>query len=441
LIGCGIDWRCFLSKKKQPDSVLTPNEVGRKRFQEWSSQARVEKEIRKPLGKLVRADSRLYLQTEGAPHWFFRYTLRGQRTAAGHPKTVLVSLGPAKDYSLEEVKEKAREGRRMLREGLNPREEWRRRQIATETCSDAWPAFFAVAIEGVSEKYWKDIDHQWRTWIKPVVGDMSPALVTTEHARKVVEPAWLETTKGRPLRGLAERFFDHLTVRGLWPADKPNPFRLKGNLGPLLPRRRKPVEHHAALDWREMPQFMADLRAKPEAIYRLIEAVIESPSRASEFRLAEEDWYDPRSLTITVPARGEKTRGGVRKPIPRRAAEIIDAALQEARESKLIFPAPGRGGKPWHESELTRACQSVWPDRRFTLHGMRSVFRDWCAAHGHDRTIAEMTLGHKVRSATEASYWRDDMLEPRRRLIEQWSKFCSGPPLPESAEVVELRRG
>jgi hypothetical protein len=47
--------------------------------------------------------------------------------------------------------------------------------------------------------------------------------------------------------------------------------------------------------------------------------------------------------------------------------------------------------------------------------------------------IVEAALGHVVGSKVEQAYRRGDMLEKRRRLMQQWAKFCTTAPAIGSA--------
>ena len=61
-----------------------------------------------------------------------------------------------------------------------------------------------------------------------------------------------------------------------------------------------------------------------------------------------------------------------------------------------------------------------------TVHGFRSTSRDWCAeATAHPREVAEQALAHALPDKVEAAYRRGDMLEKRRRLMEEWAAFCA----------------
>ena len=60
-------------------------------------------------------------------------------------------------------------------------------------------------------------------------------------------------------------------------------------------------------------------------------------------------------------------------------------------------------------------------------HGLRSTFRDWVAERtDHPREMAEIALAHEMGSEVERAYRRGDMLEKRRRMMEDWANFISG---------------
>jgi integrase len=59
-----------------------------------------------------------------------------------------------------------------------------------------------------------------------------------------------------------------------------------------------------------------------------------------------------------------------------------------------------------------------------TAHGFRSSFRDWAAeTTSYPRDVVEMALAHTITDKTEAAYRRGDMLDRRRTLMQDWSKF------------------
>ena len=75
-----------------------------------------------------------------------------------------------------------------------------------------------------------------------------------------------------------------------------------------------------------------------------------------------------------------------------------------------------------------------------TVHGFRSSFRTWAAERtNYPREICEVALAHTVGDETERAYQRGDLLDKRRRLMEQWSAFCRSKPRSKSGNVLPLR--
>lgn len=50
-----------------------------------------------------------------------------------------------------------------------------------------------------------------------------------------------------------------------------------------------------------------------------------------------------------------------------------------------------------------------------------------------------MALAHLVGDKVEAAYRRGDLLEKRRRLMEEWARYCGRAPVNVVASVTALR--
>ena len=62
---------------------------------------------------------------------------------------------------------------------------------------------------------------------------------------------------------------------------------------------------------------------------------------------------------------------------------------------------------------------------RFTVHGFRSTFRDWCGDQTNfPREVAEAALAHKVGNKVEQAYRRRQALDKRRVLMDDWALYC-----------------
>ena len=72
-----------------------------------------------------------------------------------------------------------------------------------------------------------------------------------------------------------------------------------------------------------------------------------------------------------------------------------------------------------------------------TVHGFRSTFSDWAAERtAYPREVVETALAHAVENKVEAAYRRGDLFEKRRKLMEAWAGYCTGPA---SATVTPIR--
>lgn len=74
-----------------------------------------------------------------------------------------------------------------------------------------------------------------------------------------------------------------------------------------------------------------------------------------------------------------------------------------------------------------------------TQHGFRSTFRDWAGeTTAHPRDVIEHALAHQLKDMAEAAYARGDLLEKRRRLMEDWARYCATKQ--DGTNVVPIRK-
>jgi integrase len=73
----------------------------------------------------------------------------------------------------------------------------------------------------------------------------------------------------------------------------------------------------------------------------------------------------------------------------------------------------------------------------YTPHGLRSTFRDWAAeTTSFANETLELALAHTIANKAEAAYRRQDQLEKRAKLMQQWQRYVESSRV--SAEVVPL---
>ncbi|MBR8214703.1 tyrosine-type recombinase/integrase [Burkholderia vietnamiensis] len=368
----------------------------------------------------------LQITPTGSRSWILRVMVGGRRREIG--------LGAYPSVSLKEAHEKAQETRDAIALGVDPvlaRKEAASRLRASQA--------FEVTFEEAAKRFikakapeWKNTKHgdQWRNTLAeyayPKIGALMVRHVARAHIMEVLEPIWTTKTEtASRLRGRLEAVLDWAKVKG-FRDDGTNPAMWRGNLDKLLPapKRTKRVRNHPALPIEQMGVFMQALRATEGVSARCLEFAILTAARSGEARGATWGEVDLKRGIWAIPPERMKAKKEHRVPLSPAAVELL-TAIQRTEDQDLVFPSPRSGGVLSDMSllELMRRQHL-----EATPHGFRSTFRDWAGEYtNYPRELAEVALAHIKADATEAAYWRSDVLEKRRRMMVDWAEFISKP--------------
>lgn len=373
----------------------------------------------------------LQISPTGSRSWILRVMVGGRRREIG--------LGAYPSVSLREAHEKAQRTRDEIQSGVDPvlaRKEaasiLRASQVLEITFEDAAKRFIkAKAPE------WKNAKHgdQWRNTLAeyayPKIGALMVRHVARAHVMEVLEPIWTTKTEtASRLRGRLEAILDWAKVKGLRD-DGTNPAMWRGNLDKLLPapKRTKRVRNHPALPIEQMGAFMKALRATEGVSARCLEFAILTAARSGEARGATWSEVDLKRGIWAIPPERMKAKKEHRVPLSPAAIELLEA-IERAEDQDLVFPSPRSGGVLSDMSllELMRRQHL-----EATPHGFRSTFRDWAGEYtNYPRELAEVALAHIKADATEAAYWRGDVLGKRRQMMADWAEFIAKPIEPSN---------
>jgi integrase len=370
--------------------------------------------------------------------WVFRFMLNGRAREMG--------LGPLHAVSLMAAREAATECRRLRHRGIDPIEHRRAGRHA-----ERLDAAKAVTFKSAGEQFikaqrpgWRNAKHagQWETtlvtYAHPVIGALSVRAIDTALVLKVLEPIWtIKAETASRLRGRIESVLDWAKVRGY--RDGENPARWRGHLDKLLPARSKVrrVVHHAALPYVEVPDFMEALRQQDGTAARALEFTILTASRAGETVGAKWPEINMTEKVWIIPPSRMKSAREHRVPLSGGALAILKEAQKHSGE--FIFAA-GKVGRPLNDKALRLILKRMGRGD-VTTHGFRSSFRDWAAERtNYAREVVEMALAHAVESKVEAAYRRSDLLDRRRRLMEEWARHCMTVKHKNTGDVVSIAR-
>lgn len=377
----------------------------------------------------------LYLQVSAAftKSWIFAYQLKGRAREMG--------LGPLHAITLAEAREKARQQRALLVDGVDPIDARNAGRTASELAAARSVTFAQCAAEYIEAHSagWKNEKHtaQWTAtldaYAAPAFGTLPVQDVDTSLVLKALQPIWVSKPEtASRVRARIEKVLSWATVRTFRSGD--NPARWRGHLDQLLPKyeKRKRVRHHPALPYMEVGGFVQQLREDPGTAARALEFTILTAARTGEVIGAKPEEFDLDAAVWTVPRERMKAGRAHRVPLSARAVELVRSAMTS--DGKFVFQ-----GRWQHEPLSNMAMLQLMRRTRgdLTVHGFRSSFRDWAAeCTNFSREVAEMALGHVIGDQTEAAYRRGDLFEKRRRLMNEWARYCDKPA--QQAKVLAI---
>lgn len=359
----------------------------------------------------------LVVSPSDAKRWVYRFTISGKVSEVG--------LGAYPAISLESARRQAAKYREQHKSGINPVAAKRRKKIEEAEK----PTFGAISDDILEAKRpeWRNQKHadQWKWSLEVACAQLRPKPVDeieVSDVLAVLKPLWLEKPEtATRLRQRIEAVLNAAKAKGFREGE--NPAMWRGHLEHLLPKRPKlSRDHHAAMDYRDVPDFIKRLRDEDYIASKALEFCIITAGRSGEIFGARWSEIDMTSKVWVIPAQRMKAGREHRVPLSTRAIEILEA-LSSGKIGEFVFPSP-RGDKPLSHVSMQKVLSRLGVVGS-TVHGFRSSFRDWA---GHEtafpREICEQALAHRLGDAAELAYKRGDFLEKRRLLMEAWATHC-----------------
>src|SRR6056297_78362 len=229
----------------------------------------------------------LVVKPSGSKSWILRTVIGEKRRSIG--------LGGYPEVSLADAREKAREAKKLIEQGIDPVEQKHSQRLALVK-SQTEALTFSEAARLCHEKKQSEFKNEKhsRQWIStseryaiPVIGDLPVSEIDLPHILAVLEPIWSEKTEtASRLRQRIEHVLTWATVSGYRSGD--NPARWRGHLDAVLPKpsKVKKKNHFAALPWQQIGAFLKNLRQRKGTAARCLEFIILTACRSGEARLA-----------------------------------------------------------------------------------------------------------------------------------------------------------
>lgn len=361
----------------------------------------------------------LYLFVKGsARSWVYRYKIGGKLKDVGLGSAYSIPLSAARGLAAD-LRQKVRSGEDIVTPKRATMQKVRERL-----------AIFSEVVPQCIENQRRV--RQWRTesqalrWTRTIrkyamasLGDKPISSITRDDILAILQPIWLDRTEtAANLQRYLSAVFVYALSQGMMQGE--NPAKWQGNLDQFLPAPSKImlVDHHAALNWQEVPDLFENLNGRLSVVSKAIMFCVLTAARANEFCLAQWSEIDFKNGVWICPRRKDGRPEPHRVPL---SPQVLKWLKTFPHVNEYIFFGYRMRGHIALDSPI-KMLHMLKPG--FTIHGMRSTFRDWAAEHGYDRVLAEKALQHQTGNEVEQAYQRSDLLEQRRPMMTAWAEFC-----------------
>jgi integrase len=396
----------------------------------------------------------LYLQAKptadgGVSHgWFFVYWTGGRKAQKKHKLALggyAYSPRPGK-LTLAQARFEARKCWNTLHlDHKDPLIERRMQQEATQRTRDAQDAaaftfnMAAAAYIETQKTGWTEKEAtRWPRLFALHVpfGDAPINDISREDIIAVIRPLWsTQRVIARRLRSNMFRVFAW-AIRNRKRTDGVNPCQWVGDLQDEFSRSKYRPRHHRSLAYKDLPAFMAKVRASKSIAAPALAFTVLTCARTDMTRLLPWSEIDLKTRVWAVPADRMKMTRAHNIPLSDAATAILEAIKGDrAKPEGYVFLSPR--GQPIGENAMLALTKILAKDDDMTVHGFRTSIKNW-ATNCTDvrRELIEEALAHLVGSKTEQAYRHDDDPqhpdedpgldpEPRRPLMELWASYCT----------------
>lgn len=356
--------------------------------------------------------------------WSYRFMLHNKSHEMGLGQFPLVTLIKARQL---------RDQYRLLKDqGQNPLFDKRKRE--EEKRREQGVYFFNMVDQFI--KYRKPQwtcpknEKDWRSSLEkyayPILNKKPLSMITHKDIEKVLDPIW-DKKKDLPKK-LQERLnliMGFAKQRGLY--HKPNPAAWNDNLKFVYGGMPHPseIKHHRSLHYTKLPLFFEKLEKYDVMSSLALQFLILTVARTKEVLLCSREEISLERRQWKIPAKRMKARKEHIVPLSDQSLSLIEK-LYAMHNYRYLF-AGLKPNQPLCDVAMLSMVKKRFKTFDTTVHGFRSTFRDWAAETGdYDYHMVEFALAHRLDSRTEGAYFRSDLREKRKSMMQDWADYTSG---------------
>lgn len=363
----------------------------------------------------------LYLEItpKGAKLWRLKYRYLN--------KEKKLCIGPYPLITLAEARERRQEAKRRLLSGSDPSMD--KKATKKTLMDDMSNTFETIAREWHEHKKAEWSETNANVVIERLEKDVFP--VIGKYPVKHITPKMIldlaNKAKERGAKELAKRIiqtckniFQYAVVTG----------RAESNVAADLKGLIKTggTTHHAAIESKDLPQFMADLREHKTKLnrqtYLAVYLMMLTFVRTGELIKAEWPEIDFEARQWIIPAKRMKMKKDHIVPLSRQSIQILQELREIHSHPDFVFPSRNSNKNHMSNNTILMALDRMGYRGKMTGHGFRALAMSTIMEKlGYRHEVPDAQLAHAKKGDVNRAYDRAKFLEERIVMMQRWADY------------------
>ena len=363
----------------------------------------------------------LYLEVmpNGSKYWRMKYRHLG--------KEKRLAFGVYPEVSLKDARDQRDEARKLIAENKDP--SYIKKKKKSQALDEAGNTFEKIAREwhAHSESGWKPVHAQnimnrLEKDVFPSIGsipikDLTPKMLL-DMAKAIQERGANELAK-RVIQ-MSRHIFQYAIITGR--AERNIANDLKGLIKP------KPKTHFAAIDHRDLPEFLGALYSNKARLMPLTHLAVQFMMltfvRTSEMIKAEWREFDFKEKVWLIPAKRMKMGKEHLVPLSDQAIRVLRETRQLHNNKTFVFPSRENSQNHMSNNTILMALRRMGYAGKMTGHGFRALAMSTIMEKLEYRfEIPDAQLAHSKKGDVNKAYARAKFLSDRKVMMQDWANY------------------
>lgn len=335
------------------------------------------------------------------------------------------TIGEYGTWRLGEARDKVKELKKMVGDGIDPMEEKQKRKEAPrpKTFSELASDFKAVHMKDLRDSTKTEYTRIIENELVPVLGKYPADKVTREQVISLLDKKAIsdgKATMANRIRSRLHSIYEFGIHRG---SVQSNPV---SGIKPYSTGETKRERFYSEKEIRHLWEGFEQVSQPAQSVFKMLLLTGQRKTETMKMR-----WDDIKGDVWTIPAELAKGKRSHDVPLSDMALEVIDTMRLINGDKTHVFSSPvledeaidevKRSVKKVREFEVDDFCV-----KDFRLHDLRRTAATYMAKLNTDRTVLGKVLNHKGLSGDSqvtAIYDRHSYMREKRQALQRWANY------------------